>query len=116
MKNKIYHFGFRSRYLSQVGTPLYWAPETRGSECYTEAVDIWGLGTVFFSMLCGKKKYKEAFDLCEDKTLLYDKFYEALLSSELGFDDETTLALAGMLHSDKDCRPDIYEISQLLGL
>ncbi|CAI2358910.1 unnamed protein product [Moneuplotes crassus] len=44
---------FSSIFYTHISTPLYAAPELRTSIGYTESIDIWGLGIVLLSMLCG---------------------------------------------------------------
>ena len=59
---KIGDFGF-SKFLSnsmtstQLGTPLYMAPEIFSSPHYNYKVDIWSLGIVTYEILCGKPPY-----------------------------------------------------------
>lgn len=39
--------------LTPCGTPGYVAPEIANSEVYSKAVDMWSLGVVAYTMLCG---------------------------------------------------------------
>lgn len=43
----------RDRVFSLVGTPDYIAPEVFSGKGYTNSVDWWSLGTIFFEMLIG---------------------------------------------------------------
>jgi len=38
---------------TQCGTPLYMAPEILNGQLYTNKVDVWSLGAIFFEMLTG---------------------------------------------------------------
>jgi serine/threonine protein kinase len=47
---------FTSVFHTQISSPLYCAPEIKENSCYTESVDIWGIGIVLFTMLFGSLK------------------------------------------------------------
>lgn len=38
---------------TQLGTPLYMAPEIFEGQSYSHKVDVWALGVVFYQMLTG---------------------------------------------------------------
>ena len=44
---------FKYRFLTQVSTPLYAAPEIINHSLYTESVDIWGAGIILYLMIFG---------------------------------------------------------------
>lgn len=44
---------FYQRFMTQVSSPLFSAPEIRKPTCYTESIDIWGIGTVLATMIFG---------------------------------------------------------------
>jgi len=46
---------FTKRFMTQVSSPLFAAPEIYSPDCYSESVDIWGLGIVFITMIFGMK-------------------------------------------------------------
>ena len=46
-------FGYRSRY----GSPMYMAPEVFQQE-YDEKCDIWSIGVIFFTMICGHQPFQ----------------------------------------------------------
>lgn len=53
---------------SMAGTPYYMAPEIMGGKTYTNKVDLWSLGVVFYTMLCGYRPFdgsdkNEVFEL-----------------------------------------------------
>ena len=45
---------FRSRFITQVSTPLYAAPEIYSKKGYGEAIDIWGIGIISYLLLGGE--------------------------------------------------------------
>ena len=42
---------------TQLGTPLYMAPEIFAGKAYSHKVDVWALGCVFYQMLTGKTPF-----------------------------------------------------------
>lgn len=44
---------FKSVFLTQISSPLYCAPELKTQLGYNESVDVWGVGTVMFTLLFG---------------------------------------------------------------
>ena len=44
---------FRSVLFTQISSPLYCAPEIKEQWSYNESIDIWGAGTILFTMLFG---------------------------------------------------------------
>jgi serine/threonine protein kinase len=51
---------FKYRYLSHIATPNSQAPELLREGYYTEAIDIWGIGLVMYTLLTGYKLKREA--------------------------------------------------------
>lgn len=49
---------FKYRFLTQVSTPLYAAPEIVNRSLYTESVDIWGAGVILYLVLFGKIPFR----------------------------------------------------------
>lgn len=45
---------FNFRFLTQVSTPNYAAPELLNQSIYTESIDIWGVGMILYTMLIGE--------------------------------------------------------------
>lgn len=62
-----YNPRFRSIFYTQISSPLYAAPEIKNSVGYTESVDIWGLGIVLFTLLCGTLQAQELDSNTEEK-------------------------------------------------
>ena len=50
---------WRYSMFTKTGTPLYSAPEIHSGPRYTEAVDLWGAGTILYTMLCGEVPFSE---------------------------------------------------------
>ena len=42
---------FKSVFFTQISSPLYCAPELKEQLGYNESIDIWGVGTILFTML-----------------------------------------------------------------
>lgn len=42
---------FNCRYFTQISSPMYAAPEVFSRDCYTESIDIWGIGVAYAEML-----------------------------------------------------------------
>ena len=90
---------FSKRFFSQVSSPFFAAPELFGLNCYSESVDIWGLGIVLVSMLFGMKLFEscsrvssqESYDICiqeiENNSDLSDESKE-LIKSALAYEAE----------------------------
>ena len=52
---------FSKRFLTQISSPRFAAPEVKSTDYYTESVDIWGIGVVFVAMIFGM----EIFENCD---------------------------------------------------
>lgn len=60
-----------------VGTPYFIAPEILNSEKYGSKCDIWSLGVVTYSLLCGKYPFEGS-----DRNELYEKIKEGKVEFE----------------------------------
>ena len=47
---------FKSKFYTQISSPLYAAPELKNNAFYTESIDIWGVGIITFVWLFGNIK------------------------------------------------------------
>ena len=87
-----------------MSSPLYAAPELSSKDCYTESVDIWGLGIILFCMLSGISKFVD----CKDKLHGGD-------SSVLqNIDNEYESLLVKMLSITAESRPSITELVKMM--
>ncbi|CDW73420.1 protein kinase domain containing protein [Stylonychia lemnae] len=46
--------------FTKTGTPIYSAPEMHQAYRYTEAVDMWGIGTILYTLLMGEPPFYES--------------------------------------------------------
>lgn len=101
---------FSKRFMTQISSPLFAAPEIYSPDFYTESVDIWGLGIVLVTMLFGMDIFKNSERLSNKDS--YMRFTESLVNSEIttGMKTliESTLAL------DADCRLTAQELLETL--
>lgn len=44
-------FRFTAKFITQISSPLYAAPEIISDECYDESVDIWGIGVIWLILV-----------------------------------------------------------------
>jgi serine/threonine protein kinase len=44
--------------ITQIGTPLYMAPEILERQPYNSKVDFWSMGLIFYKMIYGKLPWK----------------------------------------------------------
>lgn len=111
---KIGDFGF-SKFLgqsltsTQLGTPLYMAPEIFNSNHYNYKIDIWSLGVVAYEMLFGKPPF-QCFKLEELRQLQRKPipFPESLILEEAAKD-----VIRAMLTYDPNQRFDYEQLLQM---
>lgn len=84
---------------------MYSAPELSLKECYSESIDIWGIGLAFAEMLFNLS----SVSIQENKDDLPEVFNE--LNSNSQFSEENIKWLNLMVSSDPKERPTIYELS-----
>lgn len=101
---------FKCIFFSQISSPMYAAPEVLSKDCYSESVDIWGIGVVFCEMLF---QLSNLLNSSKDERIL-DIFGHLEELHEVS--DETTFILKAMLSKNPDERPTIYELSKLFDL
>lgn len=104
-KVKICDFGF-AKFLNgsitktQLGTPLYMAPEIFNSSSYNFKVDIWSLGVLSYEFLCGSPPYK-CYNLEELKRL-----QKKPVEFNVNISDAAKEFLSTLLTYDPSQRPD----------
>ena len=50
---------FKYSLFTKTGTPIYTAPEIHSAFRYSEITDMWGIGTVLYTMLMGEPPFCE---------------------------------------------------------
>ena len=102
---------FTKKFFSQVSSPLYAAPELFGFDCYSESVDIWGLGIILVSMLFGNDffDYNSKISSVE----IYEKFIQKVVESDK-LSDEDKEIIKSTLAYDAEMRPTASELSTYL--
>lgn len=58
---------FSKRFMTQVSSPLFAAPEILSPDFYTESVDIWGIGIILVTMLFGMQIFEHTDNLNNEK-------------------------------------------------
>jgi serine/threonine protein kinase len=51
--------GFKYSMFTKTGTPLYTAPEMQLAVKYNENVDLWGAGTILYTLLMGEVPFTD---------------------------------------------------------
>lgn len=102
---------FSKRFMTQISSPLFAAPEILSPEFYTESVDIWGIGIVFITMLFGMNVFTESEKL---STLEIHENFMNTIKEKYGLSDSckniTTLTMA----YESESRPTAEELIALL--
>uniref|UniRef100_A0A7S3KWC2 Protein kinase domain-containing protein n=1 Tax=Euplotes crassus TaxID=5936 RepID=A0A7S3KWC2_EUPCR len=97
---------FKSIFFTQISSPKYSAPELSLQECYSESIDIWGIGLAFAEMLFNISNES----LQELKEGLSDVLVE--LNSTNKISEETLSWLVTMVSANPKLRPSIFELSE----
>ena len=98
------HNKFKCTFFSQVSSPAYAAPEVLSRECYSESVDIWGLGVALAEML-----FKVSHELeSRDGQRLSEIVGQ--LESCGDVSDQTLSQMKAMLSEKPNERPSISEL------
>jgi serine/threonine-protein kinase GIN4 len=66
-KNNTLSCKFSKRFMTQVSSPLFAAPEILSPDFYTESVDIWGIGIILVTMLFGMQIFEHTDNLNNEK-------------------------------------------------
>ena len=95
---------FKWVFFTQISSPMYAAPEISSLDCYTESIDIWGIGVAYAEML-----YKVS-ELIEDSKS--ENISKVLGNVELinKLSDENMARLKSMLSLDPELRPTICDL------
>ena len=94
---------FKCVFFTQISSPLYAAPEISTLDCYSESVDIWGIGMAYAEMLFNISSFVKGdvpiSEVLED------------LDQEIQISDVRKLKLREMLAEDPLKRPSSYELA-----
>ena len=92
---------------TQVGTPLYMAPEILAQKEYKENIDVFSMGCVFYKICCLKDCRKEDFEFNEE-----GKLKKKIISGEIpkNYDQDLMNIVSEMLNEDENERPDSGQI------
>ena len=55
--------------ITQVGSPMFAAPEVYSKDCYSEKIDVWGVGIVLLHLVLSKEDMPDKFQDFESKSL-----------------------------------------------
>lgn len=108
---KIADFGFakvmaQNITSTQLGSPLYMAPEIFRCNNYTIKADIWSMGTVIYELLVGKSLFK-----CMNLTELIRKQAQPLkIPGDCKLSEEAIDVITNMLVKDPERRPSCEEL------
>lgn len=100
---------FRYRFLTQVSTPLYAAPELVNHWLYTESIDIWGAGVILYLMLFGDIPFRTKGKEVKEYTLDHHQKFISLIKEDWNISDQGKDLILNMLAFDSDDRPDAFE-------
>nr|KAF6325794.1 serine/threonine kinase 33 [Myotis myotis] len=72
------HGGSEAMLQSTCGTPIYMAPEVINDHDYSQQCDIWSIGVIMYSLLCGEPPFSASSE---------EKLFELIRKGELRFSD-----------------------------
>ena len=102
---------FQCIFFTQISSPMYAAPEILSLDCYTESIDIWGIGVAYAEMLF---KISELYVRDEDlnKSSNISSVLETI-GSNSQLSTTSLQRLKGMCAQNPEERPTIYELLSL---
>jgi serine/threonine protein kinase len=95
---------FKNIFFTQISSPMYSAPEIVSSDCYSESVDIWGIGIAYAEML-----FNVSEQMPQIESMTYHDYVRDLDESD-EFSSKSISVLKQMLSNKPDSRPTIYEL------
>lgn len=101
---------FDQKFFTQICSPCFAAPEVASTNCYSESVDIWGLGIIFLAMNCGMS----IFERDDYNTLVKSRVSELIENSGVQLSDGCKHIQELVLSQDPDARPTAAELKSLL--
>jgi serine/threonine protein kinase len=110
---------FSKRFMTQVSSPLFAAPEILSPDFYTESVDIWGIGIILVTMLFGMRIFEAATKLSNKEK--HSQFIMSLeenvtesLDEPIMCGDESLIIIKATLAFDSESRLTAKELSNLV--
>ena len=101
-----WEYGYYSIY-TQISSPLYTAPELKTQLGYNESVDVWGIGTILFTLLFGTFT---SYSLNKMKSVLdRSSHIKDIINEDTKISDEWKLFLLSMLEDEFSKRPTASE-------
>lgn len=101
---------FHQRFMTQVSSPLFAAPEITKPTCYTESIDIWGVGTVLATMIYGSDIFVSGRNLSIESD--YDEFLQIIDEGDIQ-DDIKEIIKQSLAYNPND-RPTAEELENML--
>ena len=95
---------FKWIFFTQISSPMYAAPEISSLNCYTESIDIWGIGVAYAEMLFKISNLIEDSKIDNVSHILSDVRQDNKLS------DDNMARLRSMLSIDPEQRPTIFDL------
>ena len=89
---------------------MYAAPELSSKNCYSESVDVWGVGVLALCILDGIETFQENKPKCEHQNRLKEVF-ESHLNE---YNEEFRQTLVSSLNVDANRRPTIFKLKDLM--
>ena len=93
---------------TQVGTPLYMAPEILANKQYKENIDVFSMGCVFYKIICQKDYQKEEF--LPNKEGKFEKKIQSKRDFPNNYDQDLMNVVREMVNEDERERPDSGKI------
>ena len=95
--------------MTQIGSPLYAAPEVYSTNFYTEKIDIWGVGIILLYLTSNDANEFEGMNK-DNRHEILDK----LASSRGHIDSKVSNFLTSCLEIEQDNRPSIFECLEIV--
>ena len=98
---------FKSVLFTQISSPLYCAPELKEHTGYSESIDIWGVGTIAFTLLFGTFT---SYSFNKSKTVVdrIDQIKE-IISNQTNISDECKHFMYSVFENNPNERPTAEE-------
>lgn len=98
---------FKSVFFTQISSPLYCAPELKEQLGYNEGIDIWGVGTIMFTMLFDTFT-SNSFNRLKTVTERWEQITQVINDSSI-ISDKCKKFICNLLNCSSDRRPTAAE-------